>query len=212
MLITEGPFTGLQRNHYAVIEADPPWAFKARSDKGDGRSAKRHYPTMSLAQIKALPVGELRAKNSILLLWTTDTHLEQSLEVARAWGFKFKTVGFYWAKTNKDDSPFCGMGFWTRANPEQQLLCIGEDEDPKQCLLASYGAPKRVARDVRKLIVAPRREHSRKPDERYERIEALVRGPYLELFARSQRPGWTSWGNETDKFGPGYGADVEDLL
>jgi len=80
------------------------------------------------------------------------------------------------------------MGYWTRANPEQ-------------CLLATRGHPKRIGRDVRRWIDAPRREHSRKPDEIYERIERLVDGPYLEMFARQTRDGWDAWGNETDKFG-----------
>jgi N6-adenosine-specific RNA methylase IME4 len=76
-----------------------------------------------------------------------------------------------------------GCGYWTRANPEQ-------------CLLATRGHPSRRSRGVRKLVVAPRREHSRKPDEIYERIEALCDGPYLEMFARHSRPGWAAWGTE----------------
>ena len=80
-----------------------------------------------------------------------------------------------------------GMGYWTRANTEP-------------CLLATRGKPKRLNADVRQGIIAPRREHSRKPDGIHERIERLVAGPYLELFARQSRPGWTTWGNETTKF------------
>lgn len=79
------------------------------------------------------------------------------------------------------------MGYWTRANTEP-------------CLLATRGRPKRLNADVRQGIIAPRREHSRKPDDIHARIERLVPGPYLELFARTQRPGWTVWGNQTDKF------------
>jgi N6-adenosine-specific RNA methylase IME4 len=84
-----------------------------------------------------------------------------------------------------DRSFFTGLGFWTRANPEP-------------CLLATRGKPHRSRADVRKLIVSPRREHSRKPDEAYERIEALCEGPYLEMFARSPRAGWDRWGYEAD--------------
>jgi N6-adenosine-specific RNA methylase IME4 len=81
-----------------------------------------------------------------------------------------------------------GTGYWTRANPEL-------------CLLFTRGKPKRLSAAVRKLMIAPRREHSRKPDQQYQDIEQLVGGPYLELFARTEREGWTSWGNQTGKFG-----------
>ena len=82
---------------------------------------------------------------------------------------------------------FTGMGFWTRANPEQ-------------CLLATRGKPKRIAKDVRRLVVAPRREHSRKPDEVYENIERLANGPYLEMFARNNRENWDGWGDQAALF------------
>jgi N6-adenosine-specific RNA methylase IME4 len=142
---------------------------------------------MSLADIKALPVGELAARDCALLLWATDPMLTQALDVMAAWGFRYKTVGFYWTKTNKDGSPFTGCGYWTRANPEQ-------------CLLGTRGNPKRQAKDVRRWIVAPRREHSRKPDEVYTRVERLLPGPYCDLFSRERRAGWDSFGNQVDKF------------
>lgn len=179
-------------NKYGVIYADPPWTFQTHSDKGKGRSAVAHYDCMSLADIKALPVADLAAQDCVLLLWTTDPHLRNAFDVIEAWGFAYKTVGFYWAKCPQDtyqrgytdDWPI-GTGYWTRANPEQ-------------CLLATRGHPKRLNADVRKLIVSPRREHSRKPDEVYERIERLCTGPYLELFARQRRAGWDAWGSEVD--------------
>lgn len=180
------------RNRYRVIYADPPWTFGTYSRKGKGRSPEAHYDCMTLEDIKALPVAEWAADDCVLLLWATDPLLEKAFDVIRAWGFTYKTVGFYWAKLQKGTgvllidqrSFFTGMGFWTRANPEQ-------------CLLATRGHPKRRASDVRKLVVAPRREHSRKPAEVYDRIEALVEGPYLEMFARSARAGWDAWGEET---------------
>ncbi len=110
--------------HYKVIYADPPWTFATYSRKGKGRSAEAHYDCMSLADIKALPVAEWAAGDCVLLLWTTDPLLEKALEIIRAWGFTYKTVGFYWAKLNRpeisynDRSFFTGLGFWTRANPE----------------------------------------------------------------------------------------------
>lgn len=203
MLITQGPFEGLKKKHYRVILADVPWKFVARSDKGLGKSADRHYRTMTMDEIKALPVRDLAAKDCVLFFWVIDSHVELAHEIIRAWGFKYKTVGFYWAKTNKDGSFFTGTGFWTRANPEHAYECyFGEEErEVERCFLNTVGQPKRVRKDVPRLIVAPRREHSRKPDEIHERIEQLVDGPYLELFGRQDRPRWSVWGNEADKFG-----------
>jgi N6-adenosine-specific RNA methylase IME4 len=180
-----------QSKHYRVIYADPPWTFATYSRKGKGRSPEAYYDCMSLADIKALPVPEWAADDCVLLLWTTDPLLEKAFEIVHAWGFTFKTVGFYWAKLKRPDTSFSetsfftGLGFWTRANPEL-------------CLLATRGKPHRRGTSVRKLIVSPRREHSRKPDEAYERIEALCEGPYLEMFARFPRPGWDSWGLDAE--------------
>jgi len=183
---------------YGVIYADPPWSFATYSAKGKGRAADAHYACLSFAEIAALPVASWAAPDSILLLWVTDPLLPKGLALIEAWGFTYKTVGFYWAKLNKraprltftSRDFFTGLGFWTRANAEQ-------------CLLATRGSPKRHARDVRRLVVAPRREHSRKPDEMYERIERLAGGPYLELFARASRPGWDAWGREAGLFDAG---------
>ena len=109
----------------------------------------------------------------------------------RAWGFEYKTVGFYWVKQNaKSDGFFTGLGYWTRANPEQ-------------CLLGTQGNPRRLGKDVRKLIVDRRREHSRKPDQVRDRIERLVNGPYLELFARETKRGWDCWGDQIALFNAG---------
>ncbi len=168
--MSESPYL----NHYNVIYADPPWTFATYSQKGKGRSPEAHYACMSFADICAIPVAEWAARDSILFLWVTDPLLPKGLELIEAWGFTYKTVGFYWAKLNKSacaerfnrESFFTGMGFWTRANAEQ-------------CLLATRGRPKRLAKDVRRLVVAPRREHSRKTVEVYERIERLAAGPYL---------------------------------
>ncbi len=117
--------------------------------------------------------------------------------VIKQWGFEYKTCGFAWMKADVSTvdlfggsvQTHMGLGYWTRANSEV-------------CLLATRGSPKRLNADVRQGIIAPRREHSRKPDGVHERIERLVGGPYLELFARQERSGWTVWGNETNKFKP----------
>lgn len=190
------PFDGLKLGYYRTICADPPWRFKTRSETRQTRSASVHYPVMNLDDIKALPVGLLAAKDCVLLMWTTDPMLRKSFEVLDAWGFEYKTIGFTWAKTDRGNqltwAPkyFKGQGYWTRANSEP-------------CLLATRGKPKRISKNVDRLIVAPRREHSRKPDEFFERTERLVPGPYCELFARQHRgPNWDCWGNETGKFDP----------
>lgn len=186
------------QSEYRVIYADPPWSFATYSDKGKGRSAQAHYDCLGMDDLCKIPVREWAARNCALFLWTTDPLLPQALKLIEAWGFTYKTVGFYWAKLNRsaprkrfvEKDFFTGLGFWTRANVEQ-------------CLLATRGRPKRKAKDVRRLVIAPRREHSRKPEEVYQRIERLLGGPYLELFARGTRPGWDSWGDQSGLFDTG---------
>ena len=179
-------FKGLRRNHYATILADPPWQFQTWSPKGKGRSADRHYQTMTVSEIMLMPVSVLAARDSVLLLWTTWPHLRDAMTVISYWGFVYKTLGFVWVKV-KDGQSQVGTGYWTRANSEP-------------CLLATCGHPHRLNRDVPQIIAEPRREHSRKPDCVHERIEQLVSGPYLELFARKRVRGWKAWGDEVGKF------------
>jgi N6-adenosine-specific RNA methylase IME4 len=183
---------------YGVIYADPPWNFKNFSEKGTGRNAVAHYQCMDFPQIAAMEPQRYATKDCVLFLWATDPMLPKALELIEAWGFTYKTVGFYWAKTNKradlealsPDDFFTGLGYWSRANVEQ-------------CLLATRGSPPRMAKDVKRLVISPRREHSRKPDEIYKRIERLAQGPYLELFARQSRPKWDRWGDQDRLFDAG---------
>ena len=157
------------------------------------RAVDAHYDTMTIPQICDLPVADLAADNCVLFMWTCWPVLQQSFKVIEAWGFTYKTCAFSWMKADPyrlfadEKTPFCGMGYWSRGNTEP-------------CLLATRGKPKRINVDVRQGIIAPRREHSRKPDEIHGRIERLVSGPYVELFARQKRDGWDCFGNETDKF------------
>jgi len=174
----------LPDGRFGVIYADPPWHFTTRSPKGQGRSASRHYKTMTLREIMDMPVSGISADDCALFMWAIDPMLPHALQVIEAWGFQYKTVAFTWVKENRaSDGYFTGMGYWTRANPEM-------------CLLATRGRPRRLARDVRQLVMAPRGRHSEKPEEVARRIERLVPGPYCELFARRKRDGWTVWGNE----------------
>jgi N6-adenosine-specific RNA methylase IME4 len=180
---------------YRALHIDPPWRFQNYSAKGEGRNAVSHYNCLSVEALSALPIDKLADEDCAMFLWTTDPFLPVALKLIKDWGFEYKTVGFYWAKTNRtadlssltERDFFCGLGYWTRANLEQ-------------CLLATRGSPRRVARDVRRLIISPRREHSRKPDEVYARIERLVEGPYLDMFARETRAKWDAWGDEATLF------------
>jgi N6-adenosine-specific RNA methylase IME4 len=169
---------------FATILIDPPWAFKVYSDKGKGRSAERHYNTMTLEAIKALPIAAVAALDCALLCWSTWPFLPHALDSINRWGFTYKTDGFTWVKTNpKSGTLATGLGFWTRSNTEP-------------CLLATRGHPKRLARDVHQVIIAARGRHSEKPIEMHARIERLVAGPYLEIFARRHVPGWICLGDQ----------------
>jgi len=184
--------------HYGVIYADPPWSFKNFSEKGTGRNAVAHYRCMEFPDLVAMQPQRWAARDCVLFMWATDPLLPKALELIEAWGFTYKTVGFYWAKTNKRvnlealsvNDFFTGLGYWSRANVEQ-------------CLLATRGSPPRLAKDVKRLVIEPRREHSRKPDQIYDRIERLAQGPYLELFARQKRRRWDRWGDQVTLFDRG---------
>lgn len=172
---------------YNVILADPPWAYRVWSKKGMGRSAENHYPTMSIPDIRALPVNDLAADDCALFLWITFPQLHEAFSVIQDWGFTYKTVAFVWVKQNKKScSLFWGLGYWTRANAEV-------------CLLATRGNPKRQSAAVHQVILSPVEQHSKKPDEVRERIVALMGDvPRVELFARQETPGWDVWGNEVE--------------
>ena len=165
-----------------------------RRGYGDA-SVALHYHTMSFEELAALPVADLAAPDCVLFMWVTWPTLQRAWEIFDAWGFTYKTCAFDWTKAHAGQIDMfqdeltgqMGMGYWTRANTEP-------------CLLATRGKPKRLHADVRQAIIAPRREHSRKPEGIHARIERLVAGPYCELFARTPRTGWDVWGNQTTKF------------
>ena len=172
---------------FATISMDPPWSFKTYSDKGKDRSPEQHYPTMSYDELAALPIPELMAENGVLHLWTSWPLLAQAFNLLSHWGLHYSTCGLLWIKTKRDGSEglFTGMGYWSRSNSEFTLL-------------ATRGHPVRLGKDVHQVIIAPVMEHSRKPEEAASRMERLSPGPYLEMFARRTRPGWTVWGNEIE--------------
>ena len=186
-----------QGARFGAIVADPPWTFEIRSPRGADRAAGRHYATDSLRAIGQLPVAAIAAPDCALFLWTSGPHLAQAMGLIDAWGFDYKTIGFDWMKTNRSgEGLFMGAGYWTRANSELVLL-------------ATRGSPKRLNADVCSALLAPVAEHSRKPDEIQTRVERLVGGPYLELYARRPRDGWTVWGNEIAPDAMGAPAAIE---
>ena len=172
------------RKKYAVIYADPPWQYR---NKGVQGAAEKHYRTMALTAIKSLPVQDIAAEDCVLFLWATFPCLPDALEVIRAWGFEYKTLGFCWVKRNRKSTGwFWGLGNWTRSNAEV-------------CLLATRGDPKRISARVHSIIDAPVGRHSEKPQEASGRIVELMGDlPRIELFARQRTPGWDVWGVEVD--------------
>lgn len=195
----------LPQNHFAAIAADPPWHFRARTALQVGnwtsrRDAEKHYKVMGTADICALPVRDLAAKDAHLFLWTTGPCLRQAFEVIEAWGFRYSAVAFTWVKLKRS---FDALQFRVLPTLESDLhvgLGLTTRKNAEFCLLARRGNARRIAKNVREIILSPVREHSRKPDEAYARVRQYCEGPYLELFARQSRPGWTTWGNEATKF------------
>lgn len=172
----------LPTGRFGAILADPAWSFRSYGGQDLAPTqGVQPYPVMSLDDIKALPIASLAAKDCLLFMWTVSHLQAASFDVAEAWGFKPVSLAFIWDKGRM------GMGYWTR-------------QEAEVCHLFKRGKPRRIGKGVRQMIRAPRREHSRKPDEQYGRIEQLVDGPYLEIFARQRRQGWESWGNEVDRF------------
>lgn len=171
-----------------AIVTDPGVAFVARSAKGEARTPQAHYRCEPFEHLAALPVAAIAACDAFLFLWVPLRSAFLVRPLMEAWGFNFSGSAFVWVKENKSGVGwFMGNGYGTRHNAEV-------------CWLGRRGSPQRKSKAVRELIIAPRREHSRKPDEIYRRIEALCVGPYVELFARQQWPGWTCVGDEPNKF------------
>jgi N6-adenosine-specific RNA methylase IME4 len=173
---------------FPVILADPAWTFKTYSAKGDAKSPSKHYSTMTIEDICAMPVQQVAADNSILFLWVYQPLLPEAFKVMEAWGYKYKSIGFVWRKLTKHGKEHMSTGYYTRAGME--MVLIGRRGNP----------PRVKDRGVRQVFSSTVREHSRKPDEVYDFIERLYDGPYLEMFARSSyRKDWTKVGNEVGK-------------
>jgi N6-adenosine-specific RNA methylase IME4 len=180
---------------YNIIYADPAWRYDNKSMNRGG--AERHYSTMDVKDIMDLPINDISEENSILFMWATFPKLQDGLDVIKAWGFEYKTIGFVWVKTNKRTKAeqlsflpiesfdsFWGMGSWTRSNAEI-------------CLIGTKGKPKRENADVHSIIYEPIDKHSKKPKIVKDKIIRLCGDlPRVELFARNESKGWDVWGNE----------------
>lgn len=172
---------------YNIIYADPPWHFSNWSGKGTVKAPSNHYITMSLNDICKLPVKDIADKDCVLFMWACDPLLNKSFDVIAAWGFKYKTMGFVWVKTTKENKPKMGLGYWSRGSTEY-------------CILATTGKPKRHSTKVAKTIMARATIHSKKPAIVKDKIVDLCGDlPRIELFARNVglfSDGWDVWGNE----------------
>jgi N6-adenosine-specific RNA methylase IME4 len=180
---------------FRTLLADPPWQFQNRT----GKMAPEHkrlnrYGTMTLDEILSLPVSQMLEETAHLYLWVPNALLPEGLRVLIAWGFQYKS-NIVWHKIRKDGGPDGrGVGFYFRNTTE--LILFGVKGKNARTL-----APGRSQVNI---IKSQKREHSRKPDEAYGLIEACSPGPFLELFARGSRPGWTTWGNQADEYLPDW--------
>lgn len=172
---------------YSIIYADPPWKYNSSANhKTRFRGgACGHYDLMSMEEIKKLPIQDIAADNCALFMWCTFPFLEEQIKLFSHWGFKYRTLGFSWIKTNpKNGKPFFGVGYYAKSNCEV-------------CLMGIKGKMKPVSNKISSVVISPRREHSRKPDEVRDRIVQLFGDlPRVELFARQRVEGWDAWGNE----------------
>jgi N6-adenosine-specific RNA methylase IME4 len=188
-------FFGVKGEKFDIILADPPWHYTHCTTMG---STDKHYKSMTDSEMKKLPVHQLCNDNCALLLWTTGPQLHKALSLMEAWGFEYKTIQHVWVKQQKDSDKIItnGLSWYTR--PATELVLVGLRGN----LMKLKGAQKDGACKVPQLIMASRREHSRKPDEIFALVDQFFdkKTKKIELFARTKREGWTSWGNETDKF------------
>lgn len=193
----------MSNKKYSILYCDVPWSFyndsTALPDCTTVKGMRRPpYKVMASDEIAALPIQNIVADNALLFMWTTDYHLEKCLKIINSWSFTYKTIGFYWQKTNKKGEPVCFMGAYTMKSGVEL------------CLLATRGkdAHKLVKKhNIRSLITHPRTEHSKKPDEVRDRIVELCGDvPRIEIFGRQRTDGWDVIGNEID------GKDISESL
>lgn len=167
---------------YKIIYADPAWEY--RNMGNIQATANAHYPTMKQKDIENLPVAEIADENSILFLWATFPKIQEALNVIKAWGFEYKTVGFTWIKKNKNGGNFFGVGWYTKSNAEV-------------CLIGVKGRAPKQSNSISQIVETIREKHSKKPSIIREKIVEFCGDlPRIELFARERERGWDVWGNE----------------
>ncbi|MFZ5629329.1 MAG: MT-A70 family methyltransferase [Spirochaetota bacterium] len=183
----------LKGKQFGTILADPPWQFSNKTGKvAPGHKRLNRYETMPIQEIKELPVSQIATDRAHLYLWVPNALLGDGLEVMKAWGFQYKT-NIIWYKIRKDNGPDRrGVGFYFRNVTEVLLFGIR----------GKNARTLRPGRSQPNIIASRKREHSRKPDEQYEIIESCSWGPYIELFARGSRTGWSTWGNQANTYQP----------
>jgi len=192
-----GPYSGLPDGRFDVALVDPPWSYFGDQAK-DGAAAK-FYGTLTDEEIHALPVRALLSDRSVAFVWATAPRLDAALDAIRAWGLHYRGVAFVWVKTTREGKPIGARGV-------RPSIVKPTCEFVLACSTVRKGRPLPVADEsVANTVLAPTREHSRKPDEVHERIEALYpNATKVELFARRPRQGWQVWGdqiNQTDTTG-----------
>lgn len=206
--------TEIPNNQFGVVYADPPWKFKTRTPAGEGRSAQAHYPCMETPAIKALwgdlALDRVVSRDCALILWATWPFLTDAIDVLDVWGFKYKS-GLPWLKIAKPKlcecghelkpSPIAGTGFMFRGTTEPILVATRgapKLRDPANGHVLTFDD---ALLELNFACLAPRREHSRKPDDVLATIEGVFNGPGLELFSQGPaRPGWHRWGNRVGKY------------
>lgn len=173
--------------HFGTIYADPPWRFTNRTGKmAPEHKRLRRYPTMSFDEIADLPIAKIAKPASHLYLWVPNALIAEGLDVMKRWGFKYKS-NIVWYKVRQDGGPDRrGVGFYFRNVTEVCLFGVR----------GSIRTEKR-GRTQPNIVISRKSRHSAKPEEMYEIIEGCSKGPYIELFARGEREGWTMWGDES---------------
>jgi N6-adenosine-specific RNA methylase IME4 len=191
MQLFNWPFGDINPQSADLIVADPPWDFSNYSEKGERKSPKKHYRCLPTDQIASFPVLDIAKEHCALLLWTTNPMLDEGRHVMRQWGFTYKTQ-MTWIKTTVNGKLTFGTGYVLRSCSEQVMI-------------GTRGKPQ-FTRSTRSAFFGVAREHSRKPEEFYPVAEKMLdrkkhkRPEMLELFSRTNRPGWESWGDEVGKF------------
>ncbi len=187
-MVVHPKFAPLGMFRYGALIIDVPWQYEMYSEKGYEKSPEAHYKTMPDEEVLRLPVGELASDKCVLIMWAVWPKLPLAMECVKRWGFKYITGGS-WIKTTKDGSALkMGTGYNFRSACEPFLL-------------ARIGKPQAKITDMPNVIIAPAREHSRKPDEMRHNVERMTPHAYrADLFARQVWPGNEVWGDQNDKF------------